>query len=76
MIDEPGLNQSDVPVVLDPHQLRTMMKKKRAISGANATIQCIENASKNPQEVDKWIASAEKLHRSKPALELLYKLER
>jgi len=73
VIDEPGLNQSDVPVL--DLRLRTMMKKKMAISGANATIQSIENASKNPQEVDKWIASVEKFHRSKPALELLYKPE-
>lgn len=73
VIDEPGLNQSDIPVL--DLQLRAMMKKKRAISGANATVLSIEHASKNPQEVDKWITSVEKLHRSKPAQELLYTSE-
>jgi hypothetical protein len=47
------LNQNDIPVL--DLQLRAMMKKKRAISGANATVLSIEHASKNPQEVDKWI---------------------
>ena len=32
-------------------------------------------SSKNPEEVNKWIASVEKLHRSKPDVELLYKPE-
>lgn len=73
IIDEPGLIQSDVPVL--DLQLKAMMRKRRAISGADNAVQTIENMSKNPQEIDKWIASVQDLRRLKLAPELSYMTE-
>ncbi len=68
VLDEPGLLQSD-PAVLEL-QLAAKMKKKRIDT---TVVRSIENASKNPYEIERWIESVEELRRSKPPPEVLYK---
>ena len=67
VIDEPALIQSD-PAVLEL-QLKAKMKKRRG----DCVVRSIENASKSPYDIQKWIDSVEDLHRSKPPPEVLYK---
>jgi len=67
VIDEPALVQSD-PAVLEL-QLRAKMKKRKG----DVVVRSIDNASKNPYEIEKWIQSIEDLHRSRPAPEVMYK---
>ena len=75
VIDEPSSKQSDAAVL--ELQLRAQMKKKMRNVGAGgsaAKIRCIENASKNPHDIDKWIRSVQDLRESKPVLaEVQYK---
>ena len=67
VIDEPALIQSD-PAVLEL-QLKAKMKKRRG----DCVVRSIDNASKSPYDIQKWIDSVEDLHRSKPPPEVLYK---
>lgn len=75
-LDEPATEQSDAAVL--ELQLRTQMKKKMNRHGGGGImsqeVQCIENASKNQFEIDKWIESVENLRRSRPVeREVTYK---
>lgn len=60
-LDEPSSSQSD-PTVLEL-QLRAMSKK---LQYGDVVVRSIENASKNPVAIEKWIQSVSDLHRSKP----------
>jgi len=67
MLDEPATNQSDA-TVLDL-QLRALSKK----SNLKPThVRSVEDASRNPREVHKWVTSIAELHRSKPAPQVHY----
>ncbi len=67
VLDEPATNQSDA-TVLDL-QLRALSKK----SNLKPThVRSVEDASRNPREVHKWVASIAELHRSKPAPQVHY----
>ncbi len=66
VIDEPATQQSDAAVL--ELQLKTQMKQKMkgsAAASASSKVRSIENASKNPYEIDKWIDSVKDIRRSK-----------
>jgi len=67
VLDEPAARQSDATVL--ELQLRAASKKQHG----DLAIRSIENAAKNPGEVEKWIKSITDLHRNKPAVEVHYK---
>ena len=67
-LDEPSSAQSD-PTVLEL-QLRAMSKK---LQYGDVAVRSIENASKNPVSIQKWIDSIAALHRSKPPPQVHYK---
>ena len=50
-------------------QLRAASKKQHG----DLAIRSIENAAKNPAEVEKWVRSIADLHKSKPAVEVQYR---
>ena len=60
-LDEPSSSQSD-PTVLEL-QLRAMSKK---LQYGDVVVRSIDNASKNPIAIEKWIQNISDLHRSKP----------
>eukprot|EP00929_Paragymnodinium_shiwhaense_P015441 TRINITY_DN12352_c0_g1_i1.p1 TRINITY_DN12352_c0_g1~~TRINITY_DN12352_c0_g1_i1.p1 ORF type:complete len:371 (-),score=121.66 TRINITY_DN12352_c0_g1_i1:116-1228(-) len=62
LLDEPTLNPSD-PSILDL-QLRSLSKKQDLEPMA---VRSIENAEKNPKEIENWVRRIEDLARSKPA---------
>lgn len=68
ILDEPSAQQSD-PTVLEL-QLRAMSKK---LQYGDVVVRSIENASKNPVAIDKWIQSIADLHRSKPPPQVHYR---
>lgn len=67
VLDEPAASQSDSTVL--ELQLRAISKKQHG----DVAVRSIDNAAKNPQEIDRWIKSIEDLHRSKHAVEVQYK---
>jgi intraflagellar transport protein 46 len=67
-LDEPAAAQSD-PTVLEL-QLRAMTKK---LQYGDVVVRSIENASKNPTAIDKWVQSISDLHRSKPPPQVHYR---
>jgi intraflagellar transport protein 46 len=67
VLDEPAAVQTD-PTVLEL-QLRAISKK----SGLEPTkVRSVEHAEKNPKEIDKWIASINELHKTKPPQQVHY----
>jgi intraflagellar transport protein 46 len=66
LLDEPASVQSD-PTVLDL-QMRAISKRQHG----EAAVRSIENASKDPKAVQKWIDSIVDLHRSKPLPQVNY----
>ena len=66
VLDEPAAQQSDA-TVLDL-QMRAVSKRQH---GA-AQVRSIENAEKNPRDVQRWIDSVTKLHKSKPPPQVHY----
>lgn len=68
MLDEPSSNQSD-PSVLEL-QLKSMSKK---LQYGDVAVRSIENASKNPAAIEKWIQNVSELHRTKPPPHVTYK---
>ena len=67
VLDEPAAAQSDATVL--ELQLRAVSKKQHG----DVAVRSIENAAKNPQEIDRWIKSIEDLHRSKPPPQVHYR---
>ncbi|CAN0436715.1 unnamed protein product [Ectocarpus sp. 12 AP-2014] len=67
VLDEPAANQSDATVL--ELQLRAISKKQYG----DVAVRSIENAHKNPAEIDKWIQSINDLHRTKPPPQVNYK---
>lgn len=67
-LDEPSAQQSD-PTVLEL-QLRAVSKKQQY---GDVVVRSIENASKNPNAVNKWINNISELHRTKPPQQVHYK---
>ena len=67
VLDEPAATQSDATVL--ELQLRAISKK----SAGEVSVRSIENAAKNPQEVQRWINSINELHRNKPPQSVHYK---
>jgi intraflagellar transport protein 46 len=67
-LDEPSSTQSD-PTVLEL-QLRAVSKKQQY---GDVVVRSIENASKFPSAIDKWIANISDLHRTKPPPQVHYK---
>eukprot|EP00903_Cladosiphon_okamuranus_P011377 g10723.t1 len=67
VLDEPAANQSDATVL--ELQLRAISKKRHG----DVAVRSIENAQKNPAEIDKWIQSINDLHRTKPPPQVNYK---
>ena len=67
VLDEPGSSQSDATVL--ELQLRAVSKK----SSGEVFVRSIENAAKNPKEIERWITSIQALHRSKPLAQVHYK---
>lgn len=66
-LDEPCLNPSD-PSILDM-QLRTLSKHQNL---QPVDVRSIEEAEKNPKEVENWIKRIDDLNRSKPAPNVQY----
>lgn len=66
-LDEPCLNPSD-PSILDL-QLRTLSKHQNL---EPMEVRSIEDAEKNPKEIENWIKRIEDLNRSKPAPNVQY----
>ncbi|CAM9751490.1 unnamed protein product [Ectocarpus sp. 13 AM-2016] len=67
VLDEPAANQSDATVL--ELQLRAISKKQYG----DVAVRSIENAHKNPAEIDKWVQSINDLHRTKPPPQVNYK---
>ena len=67
VLDEPAAQQSDATVL--ELQLRAGSKKAHG----DLSIRSIENAAKNPQEIEKWIRSIQDLHKQKHSVEVQYK---
>ena len=66
VLDEPSLNQSNAAVL--ELQLKATTKKRYG----DVLVRSIDNASKNPHEIEQWITNIEKLHRSKPPAQVHY----
>jgi intraflagellar transport protein 46 len=66
-LDEPTLNPSD-PSILDL-QLRSLSKNQDL---QPMEVRSIENAEKNPKEIDNWVKRIDDLNRSKPAPTVQY----
>ncbi|CAE8693999.1 unnamed protein product [Polarella glacialis] len=66
-LDEPTLNPSD-PSILDL-QLRSLSKNQDL---QPMEVRSIENAEKNPKEIDNWVKRIDNLNRSKPAPTVQY----
>lgn len=67
VLDEPAAQQSDATVL--ELQLRASSKKAHG----DLSIRSIENAAKNPAEVERWIRSILDLHKQKPSVEVQYR---
>jgi intraflagellar transport protein 46 len=67
LLDEPGINPSD-PSILDL-QLRALSKNQEL---EPMEVRSIENAEKNPKEVENWVRRIDDLNRSKPAPTVQY----
>jgi intraflagellar transport protein 46 len=67
VLDEPAAQQSDATVL--ELQLRAGSKKMHG----DLNIRSIENAAKNPAEVERWIKSIQDLHKQKPSVEMQYR---
>lgn len=68
VVDEPAKEQSDAAVL--ELQLRSQTKKRQT---GNALVRSIENAERDPHEVDRWIQNIDDLRKSKPAPEVVFK---
>jgi intraflagellar transport protein 46 len=66
-LDEPTLNPSD-PSILDL-QLRALSKNQEL---EPMEVRSIENAEKNPKEIENWVRRIDDLNRSKPAPTVQY----
>ncbi|CAJ1410753.1 unnamed protein product [Effrenium voratum] len=66
-LDEPTLNPSD-PSILDL-QLRSLSKNQEL---QPMEVRSIENAEKNPKEIDNWVKRIDNLNRTKPAPTVQY----
>jgi len=66
VLDEPTATQSDATVL----ELRLRAISKKAHGSVH--VKSIENAAKNPREIDRWINSIAELHRSKPMPQVHY----
>mmetsp|Transcript_86453 Transcript_86453/g.249715 ORF Transcript_86453/g.249715 Transcript_86453/m.249715 type:complete len:375 (+) Transcript_86453:75-1199(+) len=66
-LDEPCLDPSD-PSILDL-QLRSLSKHQNL---EPMEVRSIENAEKNPKEIENWVKRIEDLNRSKPAPTVVY----
>lgn len=66
-LDEPTMNPSD-PSILDL-QLRSLSKNQDL---QPMEVRSIENAEKNPKEIENWIKRIDELNRSKPAPTVQY----
>ena len=64
---EPAAQQSDATVL----ELQLCAGEKKA--HGDLSIRSIENAAKNPQEIEKWIRSIQDLHKQKHSVEVQYK---
>lgn len=67
VLDEPASHQSD-PTVLDL-QLRAISKKSNL---EPMVVRSLEQADKNPREIQRWVESINELHRSKPPPQVHY----
>lgn len=67
VLDEPAAQQSDATVL----ELQLRAGSKRA--HGDLSIRSIENAAKNPAEVERWIRSIADLHKQKPSVEVQYR---
>jgi len=66
VLDEPAAVQSDSTVL--ELQMRAISKKQHG----EASIRSIDDPSKNPKEIQRWIDSINDLHRSKPPMQVNY----
>eukprot|EP00935_MAST-01C_sp_MAST-1C-sp1_P000926 g926.t1 len=69
VVDEPAARQSDSTVL--ELQMRAVSKKQHG----EANIRSIDNPSKNPKDIQRWIDSIDDLHRSKPPMQVNYTRE-
>ncbi|CAM9132396.1 unnamed protein product [Choristocarpus tenellus] len=67
VLDEPAASQSDATVL--ELQLRAVSKKQHG----DVAVRSIENAHKNPAEIERWIQSITDMHRIKPPPQVHYK---
>mmetsp|Transcript_12940 Transcript_12940/g.17031 ORF Transcript_12940/g.17031 Transcript_12940/m.17031 type:complete len:386 (+) Transcript_12940:271-1428(+) len=67
VLDEPAATQSDATVL--ELQLRAVSKKQYG----DVAVRSIEDAAKNPKEIESWINNISELHRSKPPPQVHYK---
>ena len=67
VLDEPAATQSDATVL--ELQLRAVSKKQHG----DVAVRSIENAAKNPLEIERWISSIADLHRARPPPQVNYR---
>jgi intraflagellar transport protein 46 len=67
LLDEPTLNPSD-PSVLEIQYTQWHKKK----SSAPTSVRSIENAEKNPKEIQQWVSNINELHKSSPPQSVQY----
>jgi intraflagellar transport protein 46 len=66
VLDEPAAIQSDSTVL--ELQMRAISKKQHG----EASVRSIDDAAKNPKDIQRWIDSINDLHRSKPPMQVNY----
>jgi intraflagellar transport protein 46 len=67
VLDEPALNHTD-PSVLEMKYLQTKDTGKRV----QIDVRSIENAEKNPKDVQNWIKNVNELHKNRPPATIQY----
>jgi intraflagellar transport protein 46 len=66
VLDEPAAIQSDSTVL--ELQMRAISKKQHG----EASVRSIDDAAKNPKDIQRWIDNINDLHRSKPPMQVNY----
>jgi intraflagellar transport protein 46 len=61
MQDEPALNQSDKAKI----DLQLINNNKQYRGAKNSKVHAIENAEKNPKQIQSWISSVAEIHKTK-----------
>jgi len=65
VLDEPALHQSHAAALELQLRAAYTSKQQKKLFGKHVFVRSIEDAAKNPQDIEKWITSLEHLHQTK-----------